>query len=328
MMEWMKLSLLALLLGFLLDLVIGDPHILYHPVRLVGHLISGTEKAVRKVFPKSPKGELLGGTVTALFVMAVTTAVPALLLYLAGRWCVEARLILETLMCYWLLATKSLKDESMKVYRELKKGDLPSARKAVSMIVGRDTQNLSEEGVAKAAVETVAENTSDGIIAPMLFMALGGAVFGWFYKSINTMDSMIGYKNDRYLYFGRFAAKLDDVVNFIPSRLSALLMIAATAFTGLDMREAVRIFLRDRKNHASPNSAQTEAVMAGALRVQLAGDAWYFGKLYKKPTIGDRGRSVEPEDVRRANRLLYGTAILSLAVFALVKWAVICLWRI
>lgn len=227
-------------------------------------------------------------------------------------------------MCYQLLATKALKDESMKVYERLKAGDLPGARKAVSMIVGRDTESLDEAGVTKAAVETVAENASDGIIAPMLFMAVGGPALGYFYKAVNTMDSMVGYKNEKYLYFGRFAAKLDDVVNYIPARLSGCIMAAAAVFVSLDAGEAWRIFKRDRYNHASPNSAQTEAVMAGALRVQLAGDAWYFGKLYKKKTIGDDIRPVEYEDIRKANRLLYATAVLALVLFSAVK-AGICL---
>ncbi|WP_148409147.1 adenosylcobinamide-phosphate synthase CbiB [Murimonas intestini] len=317
----MMLSLGALVLGFLLDLLIGDPHFIYHPVRLVGNLITVTEKGLRRVFPKTKGGETAAGVFLAVIVISVTTAVPALLLYLAGRISPEVRFVLETIMCYQLLATKSLKDESMKVYDKLKAGDLPEARKAVAMIVGRDTESLDEAGVTKAAVETVAENTSDGIIAPMLFMAVGGAVFGYFYKAINTMDSMVGYKNEKYLYFGRFAARLDDVVNYIPARLAACFMTAAAAFVSLDTKEAWRIYRRDRRNHASPNSAQTEAVMAGALNVQLAGDAWYFGKLHKKKTIGDDTRPVEYEDIRRADRLLYATAILSLVMFSAVKAA-------
>ncbi|MDO5424539.1 MAG: adenosylcobinamide-phosphate synthase CbiB [Eubacteriales bacterium] len=314
--------LIALVLGFFLDLLIGDPHFLYHPIRIVGNLIAFTEKQVRKVFPISSRGELAGGVVTVFVVVILSTGVPALLLYAAGRVHWGLRLLLETIMCYQLLATKSLKDESMKVYDRLKANDLPGARKAVSMIVGRDTDALDEAGVTKAAVETVAENTSDGIIAPMLFMAIGGATLGFFYKSINTMDSMLGYKNEKYLFFGRFAAKLDDVVNFLPARISAWIMIAAAPLVGLDRKEAKRIYLRDRFNHASPNSAQTEAVMAGALRVQLAGDAYYFGELYKKKTIGDNIRPVEYEDIRRANQLLYATAGVSLALFAVVRLAV------
>ena len=307
------ISLLALLAGFLLDLLIGDPHFLYHPVRLVGALISFLEKVIRKIFPKTEKGELAGGTLMAVLVMAVTTAVPALLLYFAGLWCVQARFVVEMILCYWLLATKSLKDESMKVYDKLAAGDLEGSRYAVSMIVGRDTAVLDEKGVTKAAVETVAENTSDGIIAPMLFMAIGGAVFGWFYKSINTMDSMVGYKNEKYLYFGRAAAKLDDVANYIPSRLAALLWIMAAAFTRNDAKGAWRIWRRDRRNHASPNSAQTESACAGALGVQLAGPAYYFGEYYPKPTIGDQLRPIEPEDILRADRMMYVASGFALA---------------
>lgn len=313
------LTLGALVLGFFLDLLIGDPHFLYHPIRLVGNLIAVTERGLRKVFPKTEKGELTAGVFLVLIVTGISTAVPSLLLYGAWRLNPWLYFAVQTVMCYQLLATKSLKDESMKVYDKLKAQDLPGARYAVSMIVGRDTQVLDETGVTKAAVETVAENTSDGIIAPMLFLAIGGAGLGYFYKSINTMDSMVGYKNEKYLYFGRAAAKLDDAVNFLPSRISALLMIAACTFTGLDRKNAFRIWKRDRFNHASPNSAQTEAVMAGALGVQLAGDAWYFGTLYKKKTMGDALRPVEYEDIRRANRLLYGTAILVLVVFSFVR---------
>ncbi len=318
-------TLAAVLAGFLLDLLIGDPHWLYHPVRLVGKLISGAEKILRRIFPKTERGERIAGIFLILIVSGVTTAVAAGLLFLAGKWDFRAKFVLEVLMCYQLFAVRALKDESMKVYRELVKPDLEGARYAVSMIVGRDTQSLTAEGVTKAAVETVAENTSDGIIAPMFYMVIGGPVLGWLYKSINTMDSMVGYKNEKYLNFGRYAAKLDDVVNFIPARLSAWMMILACRLTGLDARKALEIFRRDRFNHASPNSAQTEAVMAGALHVQLAGDAWYFGKLYKKKTIGDALRRVEPEDIRRANRLLYAASALSLAVFGLVRIGVVWL---
>lgn len=318
-------TLAAVLAGFLLDLLIGDPHWLYHPVRLVGKLISGAEKILRRIFPKTERGERIAGIFLILIVSGVTTAVAAGLLFLAGKWDFRAKFVLEVLMCYQLFAVRALKDESMKVYRELMKPDLEGARYAVSMIVGRDTQSLTAEGVTKAAVETVAENTSDGIIAPMFYMVIGGPVLGWLYKSINTMDSMVGYKNEKYLNFGRYAAKLDDVVNFIPARLSAWMMILACRLTGLDARKALEIFRRDRFNHASPNSAQTEAVMAGALHVQLAGDAWYFGKLYKKKTIGDALRRVEPEDIRRANRLLYAASALSLAVFGLVRIGVVWL---
>lgn len=314
----MRFTLSALLLGFLLDLALGDPRWLYHPIRLVGHLITGTERVLRGLFPETKKGELAAGALLVLVVAGITTAAPALILYGAGKLNQGLLFALYTLFSYQILATRSLKDESMKVYRALKAQDLKGARQAVSMIVGRDTQELDQEGVAKAAIETVAENTSDGIIAPLLFLALGGPVLGFFYKSINTMDSMVGYKNEKYLYFGRAAAKLDDVVNYLPARLSALLMIAATVFTPFDTKNAWRIYRRDHANHASPNSAHTEAVMAGALGLQLAGNACYFGKLYEKPTIGDIIKKVEAEDIRRANVLLYATALLTMVLVVLL----------
>lgn len=302
---------IALAAGYLLDLLIGDPRWLYHPVCLIGNLITLLEKGIRKIFPKTKKGELFGGFLEVILVCLISLGVPCAVLSTLYRYMPLAGLVLETFWCYQLLATKSLKDESMKVYDRLKNGTIEEARYAVSMIVGRDTSELTEEGVTKAAVETVAENSSDGVIAPMLYMALGGAPLMFLYKGINTMDSMLGYKNDRYLYFGRCAAKLDDLANYIPARISGWLMVAAAFLTGMDGKNAAKIYKRDRRNHASPNSAQTEAAVAGALRVQLAGNAYYFGKLYEKPTIGDKLREVEPEDIRRANRLLYGASVLS-----------------
>ena len=212
-----------------------------------------------------------------------------------------------------------IRDRSTNVYRELTKPDLPAARIAVSRIVGRDTQALTAEGVTKAAVETVAENASDGVIAPLLYMLLGGAPLALTYKAINTMDSMVGYKNERYLRFGRAAAKLDDIANYLPSRIAALLWVAAAALTGNDARSAWRIWRRDRRNHASPNSAQTESACAGALNVQLAGPAYYFGQYYPKPTIGDAVRPIEPEDIRRADRMMYAESLLALALGLVIR---------
>lgn len=254
-----------------------------------------------------------------LVVVTVSTGVPAVILSVAYKYFWQLGLALESFWCYQILATKSLKVESDRVYIALKDKGLEAGRKAVSMIVGRDTQNLTEEGVTKAAVETVAENTSDGVIAPLFYMLIGGAVLGFTYKAINTMDSMVGYKNDKYQWFGTAAAKLDDVVNFIPARVSAVLMIQAAYLIGMDGKNAARIFRRDRFNHKSPNSAQTEAVMAGALDVQLAGDAWYFGKLHKKPTIGDPVREMELLDIRRSHKLLYGTAMLGLILGIILR---------
>lgn len=319
----------AMLAGFLMDLLLGDPYWLPHPIRLIGNWISFLEKRLlgSKTEEKhtTPEQEKRRGMLLVLAVLSSTVFVTAVLLLGAYRLHPYLGAVIESIMTYQILATKCLKVESMKVYQELKKGDIAASRKAVSMIVGRDTECLDETGVAKAAIETVAENTSDGVIAPMIFTAIGGPILGFFYKAVNTMDSMVGYKNEKYQYFGSAAAKFDDVVNYIPARLSAWLMILASAITHMDWKNAKKVFLRDRYNHKSPNSAQTESVMAGALDVQLAGDAWYFGKLCKKPTIGDAIREIEPEDIRRSHTLLYMTAVLALVVFEVVK-VLVCLW--
>lgn len=311
--------ILALPVGFVLDLIFGDPEGMTHPVCIIGKLIAVLEKYIRKMFPDTEKGEFYEGLLETVVVCVLCFGIPFGVLKVLKAWIPMAGFLLETFWCCQLLATKSLKDESMKVYERLVNGTLPEARYAVSMIVGRDTENLTEEGVTKAAVETVAENASDGVIAPMIYMALGGVPLMFLYKGINTMDSMLGYKNEKYLYFGRCAAKLDDAANYIPARISGWLMVAGAFFAGLDVKNAAKIYRRDRRNHASPNSAQTEAAMAGALNVQLAGNACYFGKVYEKPTIGDAVRPVEPKDIKRANRLLYATAILGAVVFTVVR---------
>ncbi|MGN0168407.1 MAG: adenosylcobinamide-phosphate synthase CbiB [Acetatifactor sp.] len=310
----MEYHIIAFFSGFLLDLLLGDPYFLPHPVRLIGKVIAGAEKyLLGKNRERNEKKEFRQGVLLVMIVLLGTALVTVLILFLAYHINIYFGTAVETIMTYQILATKCLKVESMKVYQCLKRGTLPEARKAVSMIVGRDTENLSEEGVAKAAIETVAENTSDGVIAPMLYTAFGGPVLGFLYKAINTMDSMVGYKNDTYLHFGRAAAKLDDAVNFIPARISAYLMIAASFLGGkcFSGKGAFRIYKRDSRKHASPNSAQTESVCAGALGIQLAGDASYFGRIMKKPYIGDALRQVECEDIRRANRLMYLTACMS-----------------
>ncbi|HJC92349.1 MAG TPA: adenosylcobinamide-phosphate synthase CbiB [Candidatus Mediterraneibacter excrementigallinarum] len=317
------ISLAACVTGFLLDFVFGDPVWLYHPVRVIGNFISFGERKLRGIFGKTEKGELAAGTVLWFLTAGFSFVIPFLVLWGAQRLHPALRFLIESFWCYQILAARCLVRESGKVYDRLKEKDLPGARKAVSMIVGRDTENLTEEGVTKAAVETVAENTSDGVTAPLLFLILGGAPFGFLYKAVNTMDSMLGYKNEKYLYFGRFPAKMDDVFNFIPSRVTALFMIAAAFLTGMDGKNAWKIWRRDRRKHASPNSAQTESACAGALRVRLAGDAVYFGKLHKKEYLGDPLRPIEPEDIRRAGRLMYVTAFLVLLVFGAVKLAVL-----
>ena len=303
----------AVLGGFVLDALFGDPAWLPHPVVYMGKAISKLEKFLRPRLPKTPQGELLGGAIVAFCLPVGTFLLTGLVCWGAARLHPLLGLAVQMFWCGQALAARGLVQESTNVYKELKKPDLPGARKAVSRIVGRDTAELTAEGVTKAAVETVAENASDGVIAPLLYMLIGGAPLALTYKAINTMDSMLGYKNEKYLYFGRVPAKLDDVANYIPSRLAALLWVAAAAFTHNDAKGAWKIWRRDRRNHASPNSAQTESACAGALGVQLAGPAYYFGQYYPKLTIGDALRPVEPEDILRANRMMYVASSFALA---------------
>ena len=300
--------------GFVLDAIFGDPAWLPHPVVLMGKAITALEKRLRAQFPQTPQGELCGGAVLAAVLPVGTFLITALVCRLAAALHPLAGLAVQMFWCAQALAAKGLAQESRNVYKELQKQNLPAARKAVARIVGRDTQNLTAEGVTKAAVETVAENASDGVIAPLLYMLLGGAPLALTYKAINTMDSMLGYKNQKYLYFGRAAARLDDVANYLPSRLAGLLWVAAAALTGSSARGAWKIWRRDRRNHASPNSAQTESACAGALGVQLAGPAYYFGEYYDKPTIGDALRPVEPKDILRADRMMYAESLLALVL--------------
>lgn len=299
-----------------MDLIFGDPHWLPHPICLIGNMIGFLERNLRKLLAPNPTALLAGGALMVIIVLVVSFAVPYYILQLAEAVSPWLRFGLETIMFYQIFATKCLRDESMKVFTALDNNDLADARVKLSWIVGRDTKNLSAEEVTKGAVETVAENTADGIIAPMLYMFLGGAPLAFLYKGINTMDSMVGYKNDKYLYFGRCAAKLDDLANLIPARIAGLVMIIAAFLVGLNGPGAWKIFWRDRYHHLSPNSAMTESVTAGALNIQLGGDHYYFGKLVHKETIGDNIRPVCPQDIMQANRLLYMTAVVSLILFA------------
>ena len=310
------------LIGMILDWIFGDPVWLYHPVRIIGKWISFLEKILRKFAGDQEGNEkklLIAGGILWILVILASAAVPMGILYLAEKLSPRATFVLECFWCYQLLAARSLGKESKKVYKKLMQDDLSGARLAVSMIVGRDTENLTVEGVTKAAVETVAENTNDGVIAPLIYMLIGGPILGFVYKAVNTMDSMLGYKNEKYLYFGRVAAKMDDVAGFIPARISALLMILASCLLGMDGKNALWIWKRDRRKHASPNAAQTEAVCAGALQVQLAGDAWYFGKKHEKDTIGDPIREIEPRDILRSEKLMIGTEVLTFLLFGGIR---------
>ncbi len=304
----------AAFLGFLLDLWLADPGWMPHPVVLMGKCITRLEEVLRSRFPATPKGERAAGCVLAVLLPVGTLVLTGAICLLAGRIHPLLEMAVQTFWCWQALAVKGLAEESKNVYRQLAAEDLPGARRAVARIVGRDTQALTEEGVTKAAVETVAENFSDGVVAPLFYMMIGGAPLALCYRAVNTMDSMIGYKNQRYLQFGRAAAKLDDAANYLPSRLAAVFWILAAGLTGQDAPNAWRIWWRDRRNHASPNSAQTESACAGALGVQLAGPAYYFGEYYDKPTIGDARRPIEPRDILRANRMLFAGAGLALVL--------------
>lgn len=308
----------VVVLGFIADRVFGDPVYSFHSVRLMGWCISKGDKALRRG-KQAPVVVFVLGMLMTLVLVSICFALPFVLLGLLYKLNIIAGLAVEAAFCYQIFAAKALRDESMKVYYQLEKGDIQTARLYLSYIVGRDTQNLTEEEISKAAVETVAENLSDGVIAPMMFLLIGGAPLGFAYKAVNTLDSMIGYKNEKYEYFGKFAARLDDAVNFIPSRVSALLMIIASRLCGLNTRRALNVFLRDRYKHESPNSAQTESVCAGALGVSLSGDHHYGGKLIQKPIIGDPVRPVTKEDIKTENRLMYASSWLGLLAGAVVR---------
>ena len=315
----------AALCGFVIDLLLGDPAWMPHPVVCMGRCISALEKLLRRIFPQTPKGELAGGVILAAVLPLGTLALTGLCVWGLGLIHPALSFALQVLWCWQALAAKGLRQESDDVRRALVTGTLDDARKAVSRIVGRDTAALSREGVIRAAVETVAENFSDGVVAPMFWMLFGGAPLALAYKAVNTMDSMVGYKNERYLYFGRAAAKLDDAANWLPSRLAALLLVAAAPLTGQNAGRAFAIWRRDRRKHASPNSAQTESAMAGALGVQLAGPASYFGQVHQKPWIGDDTRPIQPEDITRAGRMLYAGSVLALLLLCGARLGILAL---
>ena len=300
--------------AFILDCIIGDPQNPFHPMRVIGNGISLGVAAYKKVKVHSPLFQFAMGAALSLIIIGLSYAVTNIItwgLYRLNYWLGFAA---ESIICYFLIAARALKDESMKVYRSLDAGDTEGARKNLSFIVGRDTQNLDIPGIIKATVETVAENLSDGVTAPLIFICIGGAPLGMAYKAINTLDSMLGYRNDEYEYFGKFAARLDDAVNFIPSRISALLMIIGSVFAGADIKGAIRVYIRDRYNHKSPNSAHTESVCAGALGLRLGGDGYYNGVLVHKPVIGDNINEPAPKHIIAANRLMYAAAICAAAL--------------
>ena len=310
----------AAVLSFIMDLLFGDPEWMPHPVVYMGKAISRGEAWLRQHFPDDPHGRRRAGRVMAAGLPIVAFLVCGAAILLLYKIKPLLGFLLNVFWGWQALALRGLAAESTNVYRKLTGGTIEEARMAVSRIVGRDTQELTAAGVTKAAVETVAENFSDGVIAPLLYLLAGGAPLALRYKAVNTMDSMIGYKNEKYLDFGRAAAKLDDAANYIPARLSALLLVAAAFLGGFDAKHAAAVWKRDRRKHASPNSAQTESVMAGALGIRLAGPAYYFGEYYDKPYIGDDLRAPEPEDIRRANRMLFVGSVLGLLLLCGLRW--------
>ena len=316
---------LVLLLGFILDLLFGDPEFILHPVVLIGRLISITEAALRKIFPKNKLGERIAGFFLAIIVILISFVVPFVILYGVGRIPRAGfviKMVLQVFWCWQILAMKTLAKEGRMVYGKVVRDDLPAARKQVSRIVGRDTENLSMTGVIKACIETIAESTSDGIIAPMIFIAIGGVPLGFMYKGVNTLDSMVGYRNEKYRYFGSASAWLDDIFNFIPARITAFLLMASAKLWGYDSKNARRIWKRDHIKTLSPNSGSPESAVAGALHIQLGGDANYFGEHYEKETLGDPEREVVAKDIPRTTKLMYGSSFLGLLVLELI-WIVI-----
>jgi len=311
-----EFTVFIILIAFILDCIIGDPQNPFHPIRLIGSGISLGIKAFKKSKIKNHIIQFVAGTVLVILIVCLSFIITRMVIWGFYRINWWVGLIAEAIICYFLIAAKALKIESMKVYHSLDTGDLSSARRNLSMIVGRETQNLDEQGVVKATVETVAENLSDGVIAPLIFIFIGGAPLGMAYKAVNTLDSMIGYRNEDFEYFGKFAARLDDVVNFIPARISAWLMIVGSLFAGGDIKEALRIYIRDRRNHKSPNAAQTESVCAGALGLCLGGDSYYHGKLVHKPTIGDDINTPTPSHIKATNRLMYAAVVLAVVVLS------------
>ncbi len=332
MKEFISLHTISLILGIILDQIVGDPHFMPHPIRAIGNLTALLEKRLlgdlKAQADRNGKKEKSRGVLLWFIVVITVAVVMAFLLF--GTYAIHPYfgVLTETVFSCYILAARSLYRESMAVYKKLDAGDTEGARAAVSMIVGRDTAELDEEGITKAAVETVAENTSDGVIAPLIYLAVGGPVLGMIYKAVNTMDSMIGYHNDRYEDFGAFAARADDVFNFLPSRISALLMVAGSFCLGMFSKEfnavnAYKIWKRDRLNHKSPNSAQTESVCAGALGLKLGGTHMYKGIPVEKPNIGDELRKTKKEDIKLANDLMFAAEALAALIICAILIPVI-----
>jgi len=314
-------AIVHLIGGYALDILLGDPRWMPHPVKLLGRIIIQAEEVLRRVFPKSPNAERLAGVILAVSVVGAAYGSTALLLYLAGRvhpWLFHG---LSIWLIYTTLAARGLDVETRVVYEELAKGGIVRARKLVANVVGRDTANLDESGIARAAVETIAENTVDAVVSPIFYLALGGPALGIAYKAVSTLDSMVGYKNDRYLHLGWASARLDDLANFIPARLTGWLLVPlAAVISRFDYVQSVKTLLTDRRKHESPNSAYPEAAFAGALRVRLGGPCYYQGRLVEHPVIGGELGEVGPEHIPKAISLMYITSLMALSLGLALVW--------
>lgn len=311
-MRFFEMNIAAMLVGFVLDLIIGDPEGWTHPVIWIGKWISFMEKKLRKRGGNLRRSALVLTVSTVLLTMTVTAAVLGILALIHKAALFAGMCIIS----WWCLSAKCLAVEAKGVYRALDISVL-KGRTQVSRIVGRDTTELSEEEIICATIETVAENTTDGVIAPMLYLALGGPVLAMGFKAASTLDSMVGYLNEKYRDIGWSSAKFDDVLNYIPARICGYLMCIGSYLVKLDGKNAMRVMCRDHANHLSPNCAWSESAAAGAMHIQLGGTHTYFGKVVEKPTIGDHGRVVEKRDILRANRLLYVSSALMAGIAAL-----------
>lgn len=314
--------MLEVLLGYSLDLLIGDPYFLYHPVRIIGHLITWLENKLLNL-EDSILIQKLKGLILLIIVSGLSFLVPLVLLMGASKIHIGLTFALEVIMIYQIFATRCLDVETKKVYKALKNNDIEEAKQMVGYLVSRDTSVMTEEDIIKAAIETIAENLGDGVVAPLLFVMIGGAPLGWYYKGVNTLDSMVGYKNDKYQHFGYFSAKWDDILNFIPARITAVFILIAGFFLRMNVTRGFKVLVRDRRNHASPNSAYPESAAAGLLGIQLGGKASYFGKVSIKPTMGDPDKKIEVDDLKKTSYLLYGTSIVGLLICYLIKWSLL-----
>lgn len=315
-----SLTISVMVIAYILDLIIGDPYSFPHPVRFIGNLIRFVETKIRNI-AKTKKQLKIGGFILWIVTVGTTITVTSLILniFMVSK---ILYMIISSVILYTTLSTKCLADEAKKIYEVLKMGDIEKSRKQLSYIVGRDTTSLNEQEIIRATVETVAENTVDGIIAPMMYGFIGGPVLAMSYKAINTLDSMVGYKNEKYGDLGFASAKIDDIANFIPARITPFFMMIASLLLGFNAKESIHIAIRDRKNHKSPNCAYSEGAVAGALEVQLGGTNMYFGKEVYKPTIGEKHRELEIEDIIRTNKIMYATSFVALIIFSVATYLI------